>query len=37
VDHWLAYFEQNPHKYYIADGDPSRVTSPQPEVIAKEE
>jgi len=29
IDHWLTYFEQNPHEYYISDGDPHRLTHPQ--------
>jgi peptidoglycan/xylan/chitin deacetylase (PgdA/CDA1 family) len=29
LDHWLSYFEQNPLEYYVADGDPSRLTVPQ--------
>ncbi len=28
-DQWLTYFEQNPHEYYISDGDPSRVSTPE--------
>jgi peptidoglycan/xylan/chitin deacetylase (PgdA/CDA1 family) len=28
LDHWLTYFEQNPHEYYVSDGDPNRVTVP---------
>jgi peptidoglycan/xylan/chitin deacetylase (PgdA/CDA1 family) len=32
LDHWLTYFEQNPHEYYISDGDPERLTYPQAEV-----
>ena len=32
-DHWLTYFEQNPDKYYISDGDPGRLTFPEPEEI----
>jgi peptidoglycan/xylan/chitin deacetylase (PgdA/CDA1 family) len=35
LDHWLIYFEQNPHEYYVSDGDPKRLTYPQP--IAAEE
>lgn len=34
LDHWLTYFEQHPHQYYIADGDPARLTYPQ-EVAAE--
>jgi peptidoglycan/xylan/chitin deacetylase (PgdA/CDA1 family) len=30
-DHWLTYYEQNPHEYYISDGDPERLTYPEPE------
>lgn len=37
LDHWLTYFEQNPHEYYISDGDPSRITVPQPEIAAEEQ
>ncbi|HXW01198.1 MAG TPA: polysaccharide deacetylase family protein, partial [Anaerolineae bacterium] len=29
LDYWLTYFEQNPHAYYISDGDPNRLTFPQ--------
>lgn len=36
LDHWLTYFEQKPHEYYISDGDPSRVTFPQQVQIAAE-
>jgi peptidoglycan/xylan/chitin deacetylase (PgdA/CDA1 family) len=36
LDHWLTYFEQNPHEYYISDGDPNRVTFPQRVEIAAE-
>ena len=36
IDYWLAYFEQNPHEYYVADGDPAQVTSPQLELVAEE-
>jgi peptidoglycan/xylan/chitin deacetylase (PgdA/CDA1 family) len=25
---WLAYFARNPQQYYIADGDPQRLTTP---------
>ena len=31
ADHWFTYFEQNPHEYYVSDGDPTRLTYPQPE------
>ena len=34
LDHWLTYFEQNPHEYYVSDGDPKRLTYPQAEVAA---
>lgn len=34
LDHWLTYFEQHPHDYYVADGDPQRVTVPQQVEIA---
>jgi peptidoglycan/xylan/chitin deacetylase (PgdA/CDA1 family) len=37
LDHWLTYFEQNPHEYYVSDGDPSRVTFPQEVKVAAEE
>ncbi|GAB4423490.1 MAG: polysaccharide deacetylase family protein [Anaerolineae bacterium] len=30
-DHWLTYFEQNPHEYFVSDGDPGRLTFPNPE------
>ncbi|MBN1219315.1 MAG: polysaccharide deacetylase family protein [Anaerolineae bacterium] len=36
LNHWLTYFEQNPHEYYISDGDPNRVTAPGLEEIVKE-
>jgi peptidoglycan/xylan/chitin deacetylase (PgdA/CDA1 family) len=38
MDHWLTYFEQNPHEYYISDGDPTRLTYPPaaPEIAAGE-
>jgi peptidoglycan/xylan/chitin deacetylase (PgdA/CDA1 family) len=29
LDHWLTYFEQNPQEYFVADGDPNRLTFPQ--------
>lgn len=32
LDYWLTYFEQNPHAYYVSDGDPNRVTFPQKEL-----
>ncbi len=32
LDHWLAYFDQNPHEYYVADGDANRVTFPELQV-----
>jgi peptidoglycan/xylan/chitin deacetylase (PgdA/CDA1 family) len=35
IDHWLTYFEQNPHQYYISDGNPDRLTFPQ-EIAAEE-
>jgi peptidoglycan/xylan/chitin deacetylase (PgdA/CDA1 family) len=31
ADHWITYFEQNPHEYYVSDGDPNRLTYPQPD------
>jgi len=34
-DYWFDYFEQNPHEYYISDGDPSRLTYPQSEIVAE--
>lgn len=34
IDYWLAHFEQNPHEYYISDGDPKRLTYPQQEIAA---
>lgn len=34
IQHWLTYFEQNPHEYYTSDGDPARLTHPQVEVAA---
>jgi peptidoglycan/xylan/chitin deacetylase (PgdA/CDA1 family) len=37
LDHWLTYFEQNPHDYYISDGDPNRVTFPQEVNVAAAE
>ncbi len=36
IDYWLTYFEQNPHQYYISDGDAGRVTAPQPELAAED-
>ncbi len=27
-ERWLTYFEQNPHEYYVSDGDSSRITVP---------
>jgi peptidoglycan/xylan/chitin deacetylase (PgdA/CDA1 family) len=36
LNHWLTHFEQNPHEYYISDGDPKRVTAPDLEKMAKE-
>ncbi len=35
IDHWLTYFERNPHEYYVSDGDPSKITFPQAEVAAE--
>ncbi len=35
LDYWLDYFDQNPHEYYISDGDPNRLTFPQPNVVAE--
>jgi peptidoglycan/xylan/chitin deacetylase (PgdA/CDA1 family) len=35
IDHWLTYFEQNPHEYYVSDGNPNRLTFPQ-EIAAEE-
>lgn len=37
LDYWLAYFDQHPHAYFVSDGDPSLVTFPQPEAVAREE
>lgn len=37
LDHWLTYFEQNPQEYYVADGDPRRVTFPQQVQVAAEQ
>lgn len=37
LDYWLTYFEQNPHEYYVSDGDPSRLTFPGVEAVAREE
>lgn len=37
MDHWLTYFEKNPHEYYISDGDPGRITAPQLVEVATEE
>ncbi len=34
LDYWLTYFEQNPHGYYVSDGDSNRVTAPQQVEIA---
>jgi peptidoglycan/xylan/chitin deacetylase (PgdA/CDA1 family) len=34
IDHWLTYFDLNPHEYFVADGDPSRVTAPQQVEVA---
>jgi peptidoglycan/xylan/chitin deacetylase (PgdA/CDA1 family) len=36
IDYWLTYFEQNPHEYYISDGDAGRVTAPQPELASED-
>jgi len=36
LDYWLTYFEQTPQDYYTSDGDPSRVTFPQPAVASGE-
>ena len=36
LDHWLTYFEQNPHEYYVSDGDPNRITVPEPEIAAED-
>lgn len=36
LDHWLAYFEQNPHEYYVSDGNPDVVTVPGVKVVAEE-
>lgn len=35
LDHWLAYFEQNPAEYYISDGNPAVVTAPEQEIAAE--
>lgn len=34
-DYWLNYFEQNPHEYYISDGNPAVVTIPEREIAAE--
>ena len=34
-DRWLTYFEQNPHEYYLSDGDPNRVAAPQVEIATE--
>jgi peptidoglycan/xylan/chitin deacetylase (PgdA/CDA1 family) len=34
LDHWLTHFQQNPHEYYISDGDSRRVTAPDVELVA---
>jgi peptidoglycan/xylan/chitin deacetylase (PgdA/CDA1 family) len=36
LDQWLTHFEQNPHEYYVSDGDPSRITAPEKEKLAEE-
>lgn len=36
ISHWLAFFEQNPHDYYISDGDPGQLTFPQTEVATSD-
>lgn len=36
LTHWLTYFEQNPDEYYVADGDPHRVTAPGLQMVAGE-
>jgi peptidoglycan/xylan/chitin deacetylase (PgdA/CDA1 family) len=35
LDHWLTYFAQNPHEYYVSDGDPALLTYPQTAVAAE--
>jgi peptidoglycan/xylan/chitin deacetylase (PgdA/CDA1 family) len=37
LDYWLAHFDQNPHEYYISDGDPNRLTFPLPETALAQE
>ncbi len=34
LDHWLAHFDQNPHEYYVSDGDPVLITVPQAQAQA---
>jgi len=29
-DYWITYFDEHPDEYYIADGDPNRLTYPEP-------
>lgn len=29
LNQWLTYFEQNPHEYYVSDGNPQQVTAPE--------
>jgi peptidoglycan/xylan/chitin deacetylase (PgdA/CDA1 family) len=36
IDRWLTYFEQNPQAYYISDGDPNRVTTPEAGAVARQ-
>jgi peptidoglycan/xylan/chitin deacetylase (PgdA/CDA1 family) len=36
LDYWLTYFEENPHEYYVSDGDPDQLTFPQTEIAAEE-
>ncbi len=37
ADHWFTYFEQNPGEYYVSDGDPGRLTYPQPTTEPEQE
>jgi hypothetical protein len=34
LSQWLTHFQQNPHEYYISDGNPQQVTAP--ELVAAE-
>ncbi|MEW5959189.1 MAG: hypothetical protein AB1801_15780, partial [Chloroflexota bacterium] len=36
LEHWLAYFEQNPQEYYVSDGNAAVVTAPEVQAARQE-